>query len=51
MYNVNNTILALKKAGHRNIAYTLREYSLANQSKRVPQSCFYVKVAYLSHCE
>ena len=50
------TILAVKKAGHLNIktkmaANTLREYSLASQSERVPQSCFYVKVAYLSYEE
>ena len=32
-------------------ANTLREYSLASQSERVPQSCFYVKVASLSHGE
>ena len=48
-------ILAVKKAGHLNIetkiSNTLREYSLASQSERVPQSCFYVKVACLSYGE
>ena len=47
------TILAVKKAGHLNIktkrlANTVREYSLASQSERVPQGCFYVKVTCLS---
>ena len=51
-------ILAVKKADHLNIttkwlANTVREYSVASQSERVPQSCFYVKVAMacLSYCE
>ena len=42
-------------AGHLNIkqkwlANTLREYSLARKSKRVPQSC-YVKVTCISYGE
>ena len=49
------SILAVKKEGHLNIetkiSNTLREYSLASQSERVAQNCFYVKVACLSYGE
>ena len=44
-------ILAVKKADHLNIKtkLALREHLQASQSERVPQSCFYVKVACLSY--
>ena len=53
-------ILDVRKIGHLNIKtktfnidarILIGWYSLASQSERVPQSCFYVKVAYLSHGE
>ena len=49
----NNNMLAVKKAGHLNIKIKVasKEYSLASQSERVPQSYFYVKVAHLSYGE
>ena len=54
-YIADSTILGVKKAGHLNVkkllADTLKKYSLASQSERVPQSCFYVKVARLSYAE
>ena len=52
----NISILAVKKADNLNtkqkwLANTLREYSLASQSERMPQSCFYVNVACLFYGE
>ena len=49
-------IFVVNKAGRLNVitkwqANAIKEYSLASQSERVPQSCFYGKVACLSYGE
>ena len=56
----SGSILDVRKIGHLNIKTKMFDiearvmigwYTLASQSERVPQSCFYVKVAYLSYGE